>query len=331
LADADSSSQFVDLPGEKLVDWLRQMLLIRRFDEMALSLRLDGRIAGVVHPYIGEEAVAVGVMAALRPDDRVTSHHRGHGHCIAKGAEPQLMMAELLGRRDGYCRGKGGSMHIAYYDGGILGANGIVGAGIPIAAGAALEAKLCRRDDVAVAFFGDGATGQGIFAESLSYSAVAKLPVIWVCENNQWAVETPLSMSIPVADVAEVAAGYGLPCQVLDGTDIFAVYRAATAAVSRARAGDGPTFLECKTHRWGVHSQRGAPVAETRPKGYVEWAKTQDPIVFLERWLTSTQVATQHEIDELHANVDTVIAEALDFAEASPLPDRQEALEDVYA
>src|SRR5947207_7481627 len=221
----------------QLVEMLRRMVLIRRFDELALELRLAGRIHGVVHPYIGQEAIAVGVCANLRPTDRITSTHRGHGHCIAKGADIRRMMAELFGRRDGYCKGKGGSMHIADFDVGMLGANGIVGAGLPIAAGAAVAAQLEGSDGVSVGFFGDGATGEGPFHESLNIAALLKLPVIWVCENNQYAADTPVEAGLSARHVADLAAGYDMPGYVVDGNDVLAVYAAASRAVARARAG----------------------------------------------------------------------------------------------
>src|SRR5919198_878308 len=194
--------------SDQLLAMFRQMVLIRRFDELAMELRLAGRIYGVVHPYIGQEAIAVGICANLQPSDRLTSTHRGHGHCIAKGADIKRMMAELFGRRDGYCKGKGGSMHIADFDVGMLGANGIVGAGLPITAGAGLAAQLEGGDNVAVGFFGDGATGEGPFHESLNIAALWKLPVVWICENNGYAVETPIETALAAEHVADLAAGY---------------------------------------------------------------------------------------------------------------------------
>src|SRR5438067_2826150 len=211
------------MDSSELLGMFRQMVLIRRFDELAMQLRLEGRIYGVVHPYIGEEAIAVGVCANLRTTDRIVSNHRGHGHCIAKGADIKRMMAELFGRRDGYCKGKGGSMHIADFDVGMLGANGIVGAGLPIAAGAAVAAQLEGSDAVAVGFFGDGATGEGPFHESLNISALMKLPVVWVCENNQYAAETPVESGLAARNVADLAAGYGMPGELVDGHDVLAV------------------------------------------------------------------------------------------------------------
>src|SRR5436190_5089317 len=218
------------------VEMYRQMVLIRHFEELALKLNTEGRIHGVVHPYAGQEAIAVGVCANLRVSDRIVSTHRGHGHCIAKGADIKRMMAELFGRRDGYCKGKGGSMHIADFDAGMLGANGIVGAGLPITAGAGVAAQLEGSDGVAVGFFGDGATGEGPFHESLNIASLLKLPVVWVCENNQYAAGTPVGAGLSAGNVANFAAGYDMPGYVVDGNDVLAVYAAASRAVARARA-----------------------------------------------------------------------------------------------
>src|SRR5690348_12200856 len=212
------------LDKSQVAQMLHTMILIREFDERAIQLRVAGKIYGAVHPYVGQEAVAVGVCSNLSVSDRVTSTHRGHGHCIAKGADIKRMMAELFGRRDGYCKGKGGSMHIADFDVGMLGANGIVGAGLPITAGAGLAAQLEGGDNVAVGFFGDGATGEGPFHESLNIAALWKLPVVWVCENNGYAVETPIETALAADNVADLAAGYKIPGYVIDGNDVEAVY-----------------------------------------------------------------------------------------------------------
>src|SRR5438552_16460202 len=226
---------------DECVEMYRQMMLIRHFEELALKLRQEGLIHGVVHSYSGQEAIAVGVCAHLRRTDRIVSNHRGHGHCIAKGADIKRMMAELFGRRDGYCKGKGGSMHIADFDVGMLGANGIVGAGLPIAAGAAVAAQLAGSDAVAVGFFGDGATGEGPFHESLNVASLLKLPVVWVCENNQYAAGTPIGAGLSAGNIADFAAGYGMPGYIVDGNDVLAVFAATQEAVQRARAGLGPT------------------------------------------------------------------------------------------
>lgn len=315
----------------KLVDAFRQMVLVRRFDETALQLRLAGKIVGVVHPYIGEEAVAVGAVATLEARDMIVSHHRGHGHLIARGANVGLMMAELLGRTTGHCHGKGGSMHIADYDAGILGANGIVGAGLPIGAGAALAAQMLETGAVVMVFFGDGATGQGVFHESLNIAALQSLPIVFVCENNQYAAETPVAASLATPDVANFGGSYGVPSAVIDGGDVLAVYDACATAVARARSGNGPTLLECKTHRWGVHSQRGNPVSDKRSQDAMAWARSRDPIAAFRRWLIDTGVATNEELDAVCEEVDTSLSAALAFAEASPIPDPEAAYTDVFA
>src|ERR1700730_4910143 len=223
------------LEPDLCIEMYRQMVLIRHFEELALQLRLEDRIHGVVHPYSGQEAIAVGVCANLRVTDRIVSNHRGHGHCIAKGADVKRMMAELFGRSTGYCKGKGGSMHIADFDVGMLGANGIVGAGLPITAGAGVAAQLEGSDAVAVGFFGDGATGEGPFHESLNIASLLQLPVVWVCENNQYAAGTPVASGLATRNVADLAAGYDMPGYVVAGNDVLAVSAATREAVQRAR------------------------------------------------------------------------------------------------
>ncbi|MGE3268912.1 MAG: thiamine pyrophosphate-dependent dehydrogenase E1 component subunit alpha, partial [Chloroflexota bacterium] len=285
-----------ELAPDQCHEMYRQMLLIRRFEELALKLRLEGQVHGVVHPYIGQEAIAVGVCANLRPTDRIVSNHRGHGHCIAKGADVDRMMAELFGRVDGYCKGKGGSMHIADFDVGMLGANGIVGAGLPITAGAGVAAQLEGSDAVAVGFFGDGATGEGPFHESLNIASLWKLPVIWVCENNQYAVETPVASSLATANVADLAAGYDMPGYVVDGNDVRAVYEAARTAVQRARAGEGPTLLECKTWRKHQHALRDIVNPERRPADMVAHWASRDPLELFERYLLERGVMNADQL-----------------------------------
>ncbi len=313
----------------ELLEFLRRAILIRRFDQLALELRLAGRIEGVVHPYIGQEAVAVGVIAALEDSDEVVSHHRGHGHCIARGIDLDRMLGELLGKAGGVCAGKGGSMHIADYDRGIIGANGIVGAGLPIGVGAALAARLRGADSVVVVFFGDGATGQGVFHEALNYSAISSLPIVWVCENNRYAAGTPLDLSLARAEVAPLAAGYGIPAESLDGADAIAIRAAAETAVEHARRGDGPALLECHTHRWGRHAQRGVPIPETRPPELLEEGRRNDPIRRLEERLRELGVddAELAAIDEAAA---AELAAALEAAERMPDPDPAAALADAY-
>jgi acetoin:2,6-dichlorophenolindophenol oxidoreductase subunit alpha len=313
------------------IQMYRQMVLIRHFEELALKLRLEERIHGVVHPYSGEEAIAVGVCATLRVTDRIVSNHRGHGHCIAKGADVKRMMAELFGRRDGYCKGKGGSMHIADFDAGMLGANGIVGAGLPIAAGAGVAAQLEGSDAVAVGFFGDGATGEGPFHESLNVASLLKLPVVWVCENNQYAAETPVASGLAAANVADLAAGYDMPGYVVDGNDVLAVYSATRAAVQRARTGHGPTLLECKTWRRHQHAVRDVVQPDRRPSDLVAHWEARDPIPAFERYLQEGRILTAEQMADIGLSIDQDLVDAVDFAEASPYPAPEEALEDVFA
>jgi pyruvate dehydrogenase E1 component alpha subunit len=313
------------------IDLLRTMTLIREFDELAIKLRTAGRIYGTVHPYVGEEAVAAGVCAALTRADRVTSTHRGHGHCIAKGADIRRMMAELFGRVDGYCKGKGGSMHIADFAVGMLGANGIVGGGLPLAAGAALAAQLEGRGNVAACFFGDGAVAEGEFHEALNISSVWKLPLVFVCENNQYAANNAVAVQHPFPDVAVRAAAYGMPGLTVDGNDVLAVREATRAAVERARRGEGPSLLECKTYRWHFHAMRNAPPPETRPAAEIASWKERDPIARLAADLIARRLLTESGLGELQRQVHADLQEAVAFAEASPFPDPADVLADMYA
>ena len=313
------------------IEMYRQMVMIRRFEELALKLRLDDRIHGVVHPYVGQEAIAVGVCANLRATDRIVSNHRGHGHCIAKGADVNRMMAELFGRRDGYCKGKGGSMHIADFDVGMLGANGIVGAGLPITAGAGVAAQLEGSDAVAVGFFGDGATGEGPFHESLNIASLWKLPVIWVCENNQYAVETPVAAGLAATNVADLAAGYNMPGYVVDGNDVLAVYDAVHEAVRRARAGEGPTLLECKTWRKYQHALRDVIAVDRRPADLIAHYADRDPLAGFEKYLLERGIMNADQLADVGQSIDAELEDAVAFADASPYPEPEEALEDVFA
>jgi TPP-dependent pyruvate/acetoin dehydrogenase alpha subunit len=284
-------------------------------------LRRADRIHGVIHPYVGQEAIATGVSAALSPRDRLVSNHRGHGHLLARGADPGRMMAELFGRVDGYCRGMGGSMHIADFDLGIIGANGIVGAGLPLAVGSALTSRLRERDEVVTAcFFGDGATGEGTFHEAMNLSAIDRLPVLWVCENNQYAAETPLERTLPTGKAISYAAGYGMWAEEVDGTDVAAVAAAAADAVERIRHGNGPAFLEVTAYRFGVHAQRLAPVAERRPEREREMWRSRDPIASFASRLVADGLATPSEVDERLAGAERIIDDAVAFAVASPYP-----------
>ncbi|HLZ27210.1 MAG TPA: thiamine pyrophosphate-dependent dehydrogenase E1 component subunit alpha [Chloroflexota bacterium] len=319
------------LEPDACIEMYRQMVLIRHFEELALKLRLDDRIHGVVHPYSGQEAIAVGVCANLRVTDRIVSNHRGHGHCIAKGADVNRMMAELFGRRTGYCKGKGGSMHIADFDAGMLGANGIVGAGLPITAGAGVAAQLEGGDAVAVGFFGDGATGEGPFHESLNIASLLKLPVVWVCENNQYAAETPVAAGLAAPNVADLAAGYDMPGVIVDGNDVLAVYAASREAVQRARAGRGPTLLECKTWRHHGHALRDVMPPERRPADQIALWQARDPIPAFETFLRTHGLLNDEQMADIGLSIDQDLVDAVAFADASPYPAPEEALEDVFA
>ncbi|MBI2461569.1 MAG: thiamine pyrophosphate-dependent dehydrogenase E1 component subunit alpha, partial [Candidatus Rokubacteria bacterium] len=289
-------------------------------------------IPGVTHEYVGQEAVAVGVSGALRSDDVTTSTHRGHGHILAKGGDPRRMMAELMGRRGGYNRGRGGSMHIADLALGIYGANGIVGAGAPIACGATLAAKLQGSDRVAVAFFGDGGMNQGVVHEALNLAAIWRLPVVFICENNGYAISAPIGQMAAVERLADRAAGYGMPGEWVDGMDVLAVYDAATLAVARARRGEGPTLLECRTYRFVGHFT-AERVLGLRYRGEEEIAawRERDPLLTYPRWLERQGVLTAAERARVEAEVEARLEEAIAYARESPWPEPSEALEGMYA
>jgi len=320
----------MNLSPDKQREMLRQMLTIRCFEERASADYHAGKIYGVVHCYIGEEAVAVGVCAALDRDDQIISTHRGHGHCIAKGADLKRMMAELYGRQTGYCKGKGGSMHIADFGIGMLGANGIVAGGISVVTGAGLAAQLEGKGRVAVSFFGDGASNAGSFHECLNIAASWKLPMIYVCENNLYAAQTSAASTQGLGDVAARAAGYGIPGVIVDGNDIFAVNRAAYQAVQRAREGDGPTLIECKTYRWRAHTERKTQ-PDPRDKEEIEAWRRKDPIARLLGQLKEQQQLSAADWQAMQAEVQRDIDAAVAFAETSPFPTPEQATEDVFA
>jgi len=317
------------LDRELLLQMYRQMVRIRAFENKVGELFAQGKVPGFVHLYIGEEATAVGVCANLRPTDYITSTHRGHGHCLAKGGDMKAMMAELFGRKTGYCKGKGGSMHIADVDMGILGANGIVGGGLTIAAGAGLSAKMRGTDQVTVCFFGDGASNQTTFHEGLNLSSIWRLPVVYVCENNLYGISMHQSRHQRVADVADRAAAYGIPGVAVDGNDVIAVYEAAKEAVARARAGEGPTLLECKTYRWKGHFE-GDPMVY-RPKEELEEWKKKCPILGFKARLLEMEVLTPEGAGSIQAEAEAEVEEAVRYAMESPFPSPEEALEDLYA
>ncbi len=317
------------LEKTKLLEMYQKMLAIRFFEEKVFELYGQNLVPGTIHLYAGEEAVAVGVCANLRKDDYITSTHRGHGHCIAKGARLDKTMAEILGKKTGYCKGKGGSMHIADFSIGMLGATAVVGAGLPIAAGAGLSAKLRETDQVVACFFGDGASNQGTFHEAVNLAAVWRLPVLFICENNLYAMGTSQSRVMAIQNVADRAAAYGIPGVVVDGNDVLAVYEATRKAVEKARRGEGPTLIECKTYRQKGHS-RFDPAAY-RPKNEVETWLSKDPIARFQTKLLETGSVSQQEIEKLREETRIAVNEATKFAIESPLPDSSEALEDVYA
>ncbi len=321
----------MELDQRRLISMYQRMYTIRVFDQTAVDEFHAGTIPGAVHSYVGQEAVAVGVCFALRQDDMIVSTHRGHGHTIAKGADIRRMMAELLGKTAGYCKGKGGSMHIADFSIGMLGANGIVGAGLPIATGAALAAQMEGSDRVSVAFFGDGASNEGAFHEALNLASVWKLPVIFVCENNLWASSVSSTETVSVQDISDRAASYDIPGVTVDGNDVLSVHEAACAAVERARLGLGPTLLECKTYRWHVHNAQRGPVADPRPPEEIEAWKRRDPIAAFGAYLLETGSTDGEVLEHLHLQVHERVAHALSWAKVSPSPQPEDALQDVFA
>jgi TPP-dependent pyruvate/acetoin dehydrogenase alpha subunit len=308
----------------------RVMRRIRRFEQRSTQLFGENKIWGTIHSYAGSEATAAAVCAHLRDEDWITSTHRGHGHCIAKGADVGRMFAELLGREDGYCRGRGGSMHIADTAKGNLGANGIVGGGIPIATGAALTAKTLGSDRVAVSFFGDGAANQGSFHESLNLAAIWKLPAIYVCENNQYAESLPTKKAFAVEDITVRASSYGMPGVRVDGCDVRAVHDAAGAAVRRARAGEGPTLLVAETYRHEGHYY-GDPRRYQSKEEIEGWRTRYDPLSDARAWIQGDGVATAAELDAIDREVDAEIEKGVAFAEASPLASPLRMPDEIYA
>jgi len=321
----------VNLTRDQMAAMYRCMWLIRYFDESAKRLYQQDKIRGTTHAYIGEEAIAVGACAALNRDDYITSTHRGHGHCLAKGGDPRLMMAELLGKVTGYCKGKGGSMHIADLDLGILGANGIVGGGIAIATGAAFSADLRGSGQVTLCFFGDGASNQGILMEAANMATLWRLPVIYLCEENQYAEFSPCRPFIAVDRIEAKASAFGLAGATVDGNDLLAVYEAVGIAAERARAGGGPTLLVAQTYRIEGHTV-GDPLTY-RPKGEVdEWkSAARDPISRFGRVLTGEAGFSADELDALRHEAEAKIEEAIAFAMTSSEPEIGALWEDVYA
>jgi pyruvate dehydrogenase E1 component alpha subunit len=314
---------------EQLREVLRKMYLIRKFEEGAEDSYTRGLIHGTMHLSIGQEASALGICTPLAPDDQITSTHRGHGHCIAKGASVDRMFAEFFGKITGYCKGRGGSMHIADVQKGNLGANGIVAGGIPIAVGAALSAKMQKNGKVVVSFFGDGANNEGAFHESLNMASIWKLPVVFVCENNTYGMSTPVSRSTAVAHIADRAKAYSMPGVTVDGNVFSAVAEASTEAVARARAGEGPSLIECKTYRHRGHSKSDRNRYRTKEE-IEDWKTRRDPIKLFEAELREFGVIDDAGVAAMREAVDREIAEAIAFAKESPAPNSTEVLKFVY-
>ena len=325
----------MDLGKNLLLDMYRSMTRIRLFETKVRDLAKANEIPGFVHVSIGEEASAAGVCAALRTTDRITSTHRGHSHLIAKGGRLDRMMAELFGKRTGYCKGKGGSMHIVDFSLGILGANGIVGAGLPIATGSALAAVIAGTDDVTACFFGDGASNEGTFHESLNLAAVWKLPVVFVCENNGFGEFTPMQTVTSVKDIAVRAKSYDIPGHIRrpGNDDIFEVYGYASEAVARARAGEGPTLLECKTYRWeghvvGEEAFLGAGAYRTEQE-VNEW-KARCPLIRFDKFAAESGKISVADLQRIKQETEAELDAAIKFARESPLPDASEVTDDVF-
>ena len=313
------------------LDLHRRMVRIRLFEEAAGRLAEAAKLPGFLHLYVGEEAVAAGICGALNDDDHITSTHRGHGHLVAKGGDFNRMMAELMGKSTGYCKGKGGSMHISDLSLGMLGANGIVGAGSPIAVGAAFANKYRGRGQVAVAFFGDGATNIGAFHEAANMACALHLPIVFACENNEYGEFTPRDKTMAITDIVDRAAGYGMPGVIVDGMDVIAVHEAALEAVAKARAGGGPSLIEAKTYRfYNHHGVQNLGLKYRSDDEVAKW-KERDPIFTLEDRMIANKVATRQQFDDIWAELRNDIEVAIKFAEDSPLPTSDQVLVDVYS
>ncbi|MBM3709293.1 MAG: thiamine pyrophosphate-dependent dehydrogenase E1 component subunit alpha [Actinobacteria bacterium] len=309
-------------------EMLKTIIKIRRFEEKTIQLYQTAKIWGYLHPYIGEEAIAAGACLAIDKSDYIVSTHRGHGHSIAKGADLNRMMAELLGKVTGYCKGRGGSMHIADTELGMLGANGIVGGGIPISVGAGFSCKMEGNGKVVICFFSDGAANNGVFHESLNMSAVFKLPVVYLCENNMYAISMSSCESVSCRDIANRASAYDMPGVIIDGSDPEAVYKAVDTAVKRARKGEGPSLIEAKTYRFGGHHPNDP--AEYRDKEEVEYYKTEkDPVTNYKKKLVEEKILSEKEIEKIEVEIKQAVEDSVRYAEQSPEPELEKFLEEV--
>ena len=321
------------LDKKQLEEMYLRMCRIRYFEEAVIEIHSSGELIGPAHPYIGEEAVAVGACTALRDHDRIAGNHRSHGHPIAKGGDVKKAMAEILGKTGGFCKGKGGSMHLADFSIGIIGESGIVASSLPIATGAALASKLSKQDFVSLVFFGDGASNQGACHESMNMAALWDLPVIFMCENNGYAITTSYKNSVSVDHVSDRASAYGMPGVLVDGQDAIAVWEATNEAVIRARAGEGPTLIEAMTYRYEDHSLGLDRIrkAEYRTQGEIEEAMKRDPLNIHRTAMTSHGFATAEECDQIEAKVKLEIEEAVEFARNSPFPEPDDLYDDMWA
>jgi len=327
----DRSESPMEVKSKKWLQMFRRMQMIRHFEEHVNDLYMRALMPGLAHLYIGEEAVAVGICEALRQDDYITSTHRGHGHCLAKGASPDRMFAELLGKEAGYCRGKGGSMHIADPATGNLGANAIVAGSAGIATGAAFSAKSMAKGQVAVCFFGEGALGQGVVYEVMNLAALWKLPVIYVCENNLYTEYTHFTETT-AGDILERGRAFGVPSESVDGQDVRAVYATATRLVERARRGEGPAFLLCNTYRYTGHHVGDINREYYRSKQEEqEWKTRRDPILLFSAWLVSEKIADVAALKKIEGEVEAEMQAAVEFAIAAPYPEKSEVDQDIYA
>ncbi|MCH8297143.1 MAG: thiamine pyrophosphate-dependent dehydrogenase E1 component subunit alpha [Chloroflexi bacterium] len=319
----------MDLDREALLKLYTTMTTIRHFEERGIPETGQRGVSASIHSSAGQEAVATGVCANLTDEDYIGSTHRGHGHCIAKGVDPKLMMAELFGRSTGPNKGKGGSMHISDMSKGMLGTNGVVGASIPLALGAALTSKIKKLGRVAVAFFGDGGSSQGVTHESMNLASIWKLPVIFLCENNGYAMSTPSEYAVSITHIADRAQGYDMPGVHVDGMDVFAVYDATAQAVARARAGEGPTLIECQTYRYYGHTVFDNPLTYRSKEEEDHW-RARDPLKLFREAVLPQGDITAEELDQIDAEAVTLMEEAVKFADESPFPEPVELYDDVY-
>jgi pyruvate dehydrogenase E1 component alpha subunit len=331
---ADAIQRYHDLIESLGPDFLKEMLqtmhTIRAFEERAEQLYSLGKTHGTMHLSIGQEATAVGACNAMEDGDYLLNHHRGHGHCLAWGSDVKRMMAEFIGKETGYCRGRGGSMHIADVEANNLGANGIVAGGVPIAAGVGLSIKMRKTSQVCLVIFGDGAANEGAFHESLNMAAIWKLPVVYLCENNQYAMSMPYQKAFTIENISERASAYNIPGVTVDGNDILAVFQAVSEAAARARRGEGPSLIEAKTYRYKGHSKSDKQAYRTRDE-VNQWMEERDPIMRYAALLTTAGVIDETEASAMRETAVATIDRAVEFAEASPWPDVATILEGVYA